>query len=850
MKVTLEEVKAFYADADKYRREWLEVAKRSWDEIKAQGPGGRAYAVGVASKRKKKYPAWYSIFKIRQPLVLSRIGIPIGKDTTEAGNDGVGATAALLKERLAKNLVKTFDFFDVLCAARDDFLATNFGQVRGYYERDEVKERVKDRLQIVQMQDGSQQLVNAAGEVIENDEVFEDDEGFFVYTDQVVDVENERVCLEPVLYEHVRIDPQCRRWNRCKRLSFDLYFSKPEFIEIFGKDAFRKLSMAERERDEEAWSKCQSIKVIEYWDDYAKETKWVPENGEEFITPKGYYLPEEVEEGELYELQTLNGIYNLHKFFPTPPPLMMNSPTDHFWPIPEFHQLNDILEEVHTLFARMMAVTRAIRARLLFDNNVDGLQAALNEATDGDAFGVPNLGQALAGVGGTLDNVTQYINVQPLIESLASMYTALDQRLNTLYRLTGTSDLLQGLEAEKQRDRTLGEAQMLEKYAQNQLAEPQRKMQEFVRDCYELLTEMALKNFKESSLDQYMLPQTLPPEHQQRYRAAIGLLKSDSKRFRIELETDSTLAINENYDKAMRSELVQIMTESLERVANIAQGNPSLVAINLQALKYLVQGHRQGKMFQNEITTAIDSVIKQAEEAAQNAQPPFDKDQAELEFKNQELQARIQIDSAKLNTDAQLKTFQIQSQERLETVRIQQEAALANLQAQIDTFKVQSDAAKNQDQTALKLEEIKASIATAQQELALKRDALIIEMRKASNEQGLAEFKAMLEQQKQEFDAALAIKQQALDERLGMLEEQEKLMTEARLQQEHEMEKVRSRVEMLTTIKEATKPPELPPITVNVEAPKPKKAKKKIKIERDENGNPISFEAEDAEEEQ
>lgn len=870
--VSLEEVKGFYEDAEKYRRSWLQVAKRSWDEIKSQGPGGRAFAFGVGSKTKKKYPAWYSIFKIRQPLLLSRIGIPIGKDTTEAGNDGVAATAALLKERLAKNLVKTFDFFDVLCAARDDFLATNFGLVRGYYERDEVKERVKDRLQITNTPEGIQQFINSQGEVILDDEILEDDEGFFIFTDQVVDVENERVCLEPVLYEHVRIDPQCRRWNRMRRISFDLFFSKPEFIEIFGRAAYNKLAVAAKAKDEEGWAKTQTIKVVEYWDDYTKETKWWPENGDDFIVPNGYYLPEEVEEGEAYELATMNGIYNLHKFFPTPPPLMMNAPTDHFWPVPEFHQLNDLIDDIHTLFARMMATTRAIRARLLYDANVDGLQEALHEGTDGDAFGVPNLAQALSGVGGSLDAVTQYINIQPLVEALGSMYTALDQRLNTLYRLTGTSDLLQGLEADKQRDRTLGEAQMLEKYATNQLAEPQRKMQEFVRDCYELLTEMAIKNFNDASLDKYFIPSTLPEEHQSRYRAAIGLLKSESKRFRIELETDSTIAINENYDKAMRAELVSIVTESLERVANIAQGNPALVAINLQALKYLVQGQRQGKMFQNEITTAIDAVIKQAEEAAQNAEPQFDKDQAEIAFKNQELQVTAQQTAQKLDADAQLKLAQIQSAERIESARLQQtavleqmkmqqEAALAGVTNQLEQFKIEVEHGKNSAEIQLKYEQIKGQISSDLQELALKRDQLMADVQVASGKLGLDKFKADLDAQVAGFEAMLKKQQQDLEAQRSMLDEREKWITEMRLQDEHRMATREAGMEQALRLHDAKlKEIELQRKIAETamkpakeekkpEAPKkPKKSKKRLKVERDADGNILTLEAEDLDE--
>lgn len=844
MSVTIEEARAFIEDATNSRREWLAAADRSWDELKKVNT---LKVKKYGSRKNIKYPAWWSIFKIRQPLVLSRIGIPIGKDTTQDGSDNIGATAALLLERLATNLVKTFDFFDVLECVRDDALATSFGQARAYYERDEVKERVREYITPQQTEDGDVVFTNSAGEVIEQDDVYQDDDGYFILHNQVIDVENERVCLEHLLYKHVYVDPDIKRWNRCKRLAFELYFSAPEFKEVFGTRAYLDLPKPEDIRSagaDDAAPKRPSIKVFEYWDCYEKKVYWFAENGETFLTPKKSAYEDDSKDELAAEEEAANGLYDLEGFFPTPKPLILHSSTDCFWPVPEYHQIVEIFEDIHNLFGRMYALTKAIRGRLLFDNNVEGLHAALSEANEADAFGVPNLAQALQGVGGNLDAVVQYINVQPLIESLALVSQALDQRLISIYKLTGTSDLLQG--QTDQTVRTYGEQQMKEKYALNQIEPVQRKMQEFVRDCYQLLCEVALKNFKEESLSKYIMPQTLPEDHRARYSAALGMLKQESKRFRVELETDSTISLNEEYDKAARTELVNTVTSALEKVAIVAENSPNLVAVNLHALKYLIQGMRQGKMFQNEVTEAIDNVIKQAEaeaEAQKNAPPPFDKDQALASLKAQELQQQAQIETAKLQSDSQLKLLQLQSQERIEAIRLQQEAALANIQSQIDGFKAQSDAAQSQQELGLKFEQIRADISQAQAEIQVKRDALLVEMQKAAGAQSIAEFTAMLDQQAQAFDAQIRSQETALKEKLGMLDEQEKLMTEARLQSEHELEKMRTKVETMVMIKEATKPAEQPPITIHM--PEAKKTKKKIKVQRDAEGNITNLEAED-----
>lgn len=694
MSITIEEAKAFIEDARKIRENWLSLADRSWSELKKRQKNGRLWSVVPNSLRKRqRYPAWYSIFKIRQPLILSRVGVPIGRDTTQDGNDTIGATAAICLERLAINLAKSFDFFDVLCAARDDFLATCFAQVRAFYEREEVKQKVKQYITpILDPETGEALFVDAEGDEILSDDIGQDDEGYFIELEEIVDVENERVLLEHVLYRHCYVDPDIRRWNKAKRLAFEEYYSVPEFKEIFGAKAYLDLANPEDTggTEDKALSKRQLVRVFEYWDMYSRECYWFAENGSDFIKPRALFTPDDSDYDE--EFKTRNGLYDLEKFFPCPEPLMSNQATDEFWPIPEFYQLMEVFEDIHAIFSRMVTLTKAIRTRLLFDNNIQGLQEALNEAGEADAFGVSNLSQVLNSSGGSLENCVQYIPVDKCISALNQLYNALEQRLNTVYKLTGTSDLLQGLITDPVQ-RTFGERQMTEKYALNQIAEPQRKMQEFVRGCYQLMCEMALKNFKEASLDQYIMPQTLQPEHQERYRAALSLLRENQKRFRIELETDSTIALNEEFDKQMRIELVNVLTAALEKTATVATSMPGLIVPELHALKYLAQGFRQGKLFQLEFTQAIDNVIQMAQ-----AQPePFNKEQADSELANrkQMLEEQSRMAEAQLKQfEAQLESYRTQNGVALDAEKLKLSQWVERLKAQIELSRLDVERSK------------------------------------------------------------------------------------------------------------------------------------------------------------
>jgi hypothetical protein len=835
MAISPEEVKEFIADAKKSRENWLPWAERSWQEIKKRGRNNRLFSTSPNSaKKNQKYAAWWQIFKIRQPLLLSRVGIPVCKDATQDGSDTLGASAAFFKERLAINLAKSFPFFDMLSTARDDFLATDFGTLRAYYERDTIKERVKEYLQPQQLP-GTEEvvLVDGAGKVIESDDISQDDEGFFVELDKVIDVENERICLEQVLFNEIYLDPDIKRYNRCERMAFVLKFSVPQFKATFGTKAYQSLPKSDEDKNEST-PKRQLITVYEYWDKYEREVCWLPENGTDFVKPLTYTQPGDYEDEDQH-----NGLYDLERFFPVPDPLVANQSTDEFWPITEFYQVCELIEDIHTVFSRMMALTRSIRARLLFDQSIEGLQVAISEASEGDAFGVPNLAQALVDNGGSIDNVLQYIPVEKMVASLAQMYQALEQRLNTLYRLTGVSDLLQGLITDGTQ-RTFGERQMLEKYALNQHAEPQRKMQEFVRDCYELICEMALKNFKDESLERYMIPQTAPPVHQQNFKAALGLLKNDRKRFRIDLETDSTIALNEQYDKQMRVELVNTLTGAIEKVSGMVRADPTLIQVELHALKYMIQGFRQGKMFQQEVTEAIDQAIQQQKVLAEQPPPP-DPTQIQIQLE----QARLQTEQTRVQGELKLKEYEILSSERIEQAKMLQEQRMAAIEQSMERYKVDGINLQENADRSLKYEELRNNIAATQAELMLKRDELMVELQRLNDSKEVEMYGATTKERLTMYELQLKEAQQQLEAYRVHLDMQERWATEARLQQADQINQLMSTIELQKKAGEIQRDAILTAEEVrSLRTPAPPKMGKKISVKRDEMGNPSEYQVE------
>lgn len=793
MTISAEEIKGFVQESKKKRSDWLNIAERSWNEIKKRSSNGKVWLAPTSSDKRMagKYPAWYSIYKIRQPIVLSRIGEPIGKDTSLSGSGLVSQTAATIIERLAKNMAKSFDFLEVMFDCRDDALATNFGQCRAFYESEEQKEKQEIRLtEVLDEKTQAPFYINSETGQPYRGKVEKDENGFYAETETVVAVKNEKICLEHVLYKDFLPDPKVNRWRKNKRLAYYLSYSPSEFRQVFGAEAYATLSQA---RDEREVGTTDEIKVIEYWDYFTKKTYWVAEESVELLTP----LSLKKVEGEKVEDEG-KGLYGLHNFFPSPKPIIFNQPTDEFWPVPEYFQIMEVLNDIHNIFNKMIQATRGIRIVLLFDDSVTGLKGALNESANGTTFGIPNLAQALTGSEGSLAVAAQYLDIMPIINAIAALQVQLENRLNIVYKLTGTSDLLQGLITDTA-NRTLGERQMTEKYALNQIAEAQKKVAEFVRDSYQLLVEMGLNNFEDVTLFKYIDVASLSPDMQAAVPAALDLLKDDPERFKIELETDSTTSINEEYDKKMRIELANVLTQALEKTANIAQTNPALIVVELKVLKYLVQSFRQGKLFQEEITKAIDQVIA----ASQEAKPQeFDKAAADAQFK----QLKLQIDQQIANSNQQLKQYEVQANERLEYAKLEQAERIAQLEAQLAMMQAQSGIATEENDRQLEAQKLNAEIIAAREELALKQTQMMIELQKVTDKKEYDQLKLAMEAQARASETRLKEAEQKLEAFKIQSEEQEKWATERRLSAEHELTKIATQADIVTKLKSLTEP--------------------------------------------
>ena len=851
--LTIADVKQFIADADEKREDFLNVGDRSWREIEKRNKKGELYGGRDLDKARRwtKFPLWWSCLKIRQPITFARVPIPILKDTQ--GDDPFGRTACVLGERLTRGILKTFEIHPEFAAANDDFLVTNFGWGRVFYRKTDCVEEEKVRLQVLQPEPQEQLgpdgqpipqeplppiFLTPDGQVV-TDGILDDEFGPYLLTGQEVVVDNEEVYFESGLYCNLYVDATARRWNAVTRLAFEYQYSYREFKEKFGQAAIDKLSID----DVEKHKKGEPIICFEYHDKFLKEVRWFAENSEDFFQPLEIAALTDKKKG--YDNSDL---YGLTGFFPCTEPLLINASTKDFWPTPEFFQVSDIIEDINSIVGRMILLTKAIRVRFLFDSSVKELKSLIGEAGEGGGLGVPNLEQSLMNGKGSLANLVAYFPVAEMIDGLKNMYLAFEQRLNMFYQVTGISDLIRG-QTNPDSDKTFGERQMEGKFALNRIEPFQRRLQEWIKDNYQLLMELALKMFSDKSLDEYITPQTLDQEDKQRYVAALELLRANKRRrFRVDFETDSTIAINEQWRKKQATDMANVLTKAMESTANVAQTQPELAATELAVLKHLIGEFSDGKLFIDEIQDSIQKVI---EKVSQPKPPEFNKDaaaheiaQARLAFDQERALFQDGLQQQKQTAEQQLEQSKIQAEAQIEVAKLQQQERFEAFANQLAQIKMGNEAGLKTAELNQKAQELQAQIALSQEELISKRNEFLLEARQIASQTEVKQLELIIDARVAEQKKKLDELYFSLEREKVILDEKEKYMTEQRLQAEHQLEVLTSVTELHRSLKEIKETPP-PPITVNLEVPQKPKKKRKSKIIRDETGTATHLEDED-----
>lgn len=522
------------------------------------------------------------------------------------------------------------------------------------------------------------------------------------------EIATERACIEHVQWDDFRCEP-CRNWQDVTWVAFRLFLTRQELVDRFGEigesvpcDHSSRESVTgtpnspnNSDRDEE-----NRGKVWEIWD---KTTRRVV-----FIAPEA----DNTGESGLVLMEQEDPL-SLTGFFPLPQPLYTTEDPSSLIPVPDYEVYAILAGDLDRTTRRIIHLTKALRVAGIYDASLPELQ---NLYGAGDAMLEPAQNVMALIERGGLDKAIWFAPLEPIIVALRDLYQHREVIKQSIYEITGVSDIMRGQTAASE---TATAQQIKGQWGSLRLQRRQRDVQRFARDLLRLLVEIMAERFAPETLSmmtglQYptaeqkaiamQLQQSggqLPPELQEvmdkpTWDDLLQVMRNDLiLSYRIDIETDSTIAPDEAAEKQAMAELMSGVSNFVATIGPaVATGYlPMDVAKSL--LLMAVRKFKAGPSIEGEIEK-----IRQPE--PQQQQPDNT-----MQIEQMRSQTELQRQQADLNAQMQIKQAELAHAKEIEAIKaavkqqeIESSERLALLQAQIERERMANDSMRGSREDA------------------------------------------------------------------------------------------------------------------------------------------------------
>lgn len=530
-------------------------------------------------------------------------------------------------------------------------------------------------------------------------------------TEDVADAEPEEQLdyeCAPVDYVHWKDfgHSVARTWEEVTLVWRKVYMSEEAVKERFPEDQFPDLYVAGKlkipfdatpEEANKSRGDSQVAKqalIYELWDKEEGEACWFSKSMHELLDTKPDPL-------------------KLQQFFPCPKPLYATLTNDTLVPVPDFTLYQDQANTLDTLADRAAGLVDMLQLKGTYDASDASGNSALarlfTEGTNGTLLPVKNWA-AYAEKGG-LKGQVDVLDLSPIAKALEAVYLAAEQQKNQVYEIMGISDIVRG---SSDPNETLGAQELKGQYASMRLRAMQADVARFATDILQLKAQVMCGKFNPQTLLAIAAAEQLSEiDKQAAYQMQPGpvdpatgqptppqpVIGADGKpmpgpavellvgpermqdptsdapnplrSFRIEVNADSMIQMNEAKDKQDRLEFLTSIGTFIEKSAPVVQMSPGAGPLIMEMLKFGVTAFKVGKTVEGKFDELIDKMM-QAAMQPKPPPPPDPKVEAE--------KARAQADMQIAQTDVQV----AQAKAQIDVQKMQQEQQIDQQQLVID----------------------------------------------------------------------------------------------------------------------------------------------------------------------
>jgi hypothetical protein len=610
---------------------------------------------------------WANVETIRPVLYNTMPRLDVRRRFKDS--DPVGRVAAEIIERALEYSINSYDFDEEIDNIILDYLIPSRGVARVRFEPTIEKKPLPDSSLDADIPD-----VDAGiDDVTESpDQTYEE----MTYA---------RCYIEHVAWDRFRRGPGIT-WKEVPWVAYEHQLTHDEVEKQFpgfGSKVDYDIVMegVEKERADKNPSVFKRVRIWEIWDKTGKKVRFLaPSVTDQFL---------KVEQDKL----------NLEGFFDCERPLYAVKTSTSLVPQVEYEMYKDQAKELDRVTGRIAKLVTTLKQRGIYDSTITEFKELLKAA---DNEMIPTSTSAPAMQMGGLDKAVWMLPIADAAAVLKQLLDYREQVKQTIYEITGMSDILRGA---TEPDETLGAQKLKAQTGSRRIQRRQRDVQRFIRGLLRKKAEIIADNYTPqllslmtgiqlpSEMDKQQLqsqlaphpplqgqPPVAPPQptpEQQKlldsptWEDVMGVIKNDLIRsFRVDIETDSTIAADQEGDREQVTEMIKGIGGFVESVGPAVENG----ALSIDTAKKILLSAVRRFKFGREVEDAIDQDTGQPQQ--QKPDPEMAKVQAQMQLEQQKLANAKELEQFRAENDAkvavatqQAQAMQDAEQQRTESAR-------------------------------------------------------------------------------------------------------------------------------------------------------------------------------------
>jgi hypothetical protein len=644
------------------------------------------------------YPIFWSNTQVLKSLLFSKLP-KINIAQANYNNDEIARISSELIERLLNYLLKESDAENQFEKIRDFYLVEGIGIPRIVFIPPEpIETKIKKKKEKPEIEDDyneSEDMAEEENPDMEEESIYDVDESKKSFKIEFVDYQDFLKSTE-------------KEWSKVRWIAFRKYYSRRELIEYFGNKG-KKVPLNNKKYEYLDEEETDLYKLCEVWEIWDRENRMCY-----FMTFAGDgYLLDKEKDG-----------YNLKNFFPIPMPMGLND-SKRLLPQPLYKQYKTHAENLSEIDERIASLIKQVKFTGVYNSlaeqsDVEGIM----NGEDGEFKPLKTTSN--------IDDARKLIVFKPIAEIVNAITTLRQEKISLkadIQEITGLSDIVRGYSVASE---TATAQQLKGNFAISRIQPLQKEVEFTIRDTIRLLAELAVEKMSMLELmeitglkihdveaiaeaTQKKLQITVEeakaqlkpedPQYQEKlmmlsqqaqagYKKTMDKIKEDLKGFAIEyknlnkldkmlksdklrcvnidIETDSTIKIDQNQEKQDRIAYITTISNMVQAMAPVVQsGVVSKDALN-EFIIFASKPFKVGRNLENFLRTDEESQPTAGEMVAQKE---MQLKQQEFQLKQQEIMGKLQIDQQKVDIEkAKLLNQQNEFETKLEFEDVNRQA--------------------------------------------------------------------------------------------------------------------------------------------------------------------------------